>query len=75
MPYNDHIPDLPAPLGAPLPSPPAPAKSPKCIAPGVFEGLDGKFYTEFPICPWCERRDAAIFQHYDDTKTCARGLS
>ena len=52
MPYNDHIPDLPAPLGTPSPAPPAPAKPPKRIASGVFEGPDGKFYTELPLPPF-----------------------
>ena len=49
MPYNDRIPDTPAPLGAPTPRPSTtPAKPLRQIAPGVLEGPDGKFYTELP---------------------------
>ena len=52
MPYNDHIPDAPAPLGPATSHPSAPpAKPPKQIAPGVFEGPDGKFYTNLPSQP------------------------
>ena len=51
MPYNDRIPDTPAPLGPADPPPVPPAKPPKQIAPGIFEGPDGKFYTKLPTPP------------------------